>query len=79
MSSPLLMSTKDIGEPELSNFLEAFLDSCSLFGLSELYFRTKGRIVNGTGEQNLIAYYNSLGESYNQKGLNVLTIAINDF
>jgi hypothetical protein len=79
MSSPLLMSTKDIGEPELSNFLEAFIDSCSLFGLSELYFRTKGRIENGTGEQNLITYYNSLGESYNQKGLNVLTIAINDF
>jgi hypothetical protein len=49
MSSPLLMSTKCIGEQELSDFLEAFLDSCSLFGQSELYYRTKGRIENSTG------------------------------
>ncbi|MDP2175846.1 MAG: hypothetical protein Q8K70_08055 [Bacteroidota bacterium] len=79
MSSPLLMSTKCIGEQELSDFLEAFLDSCSLFGQSELYYRTKGRIENSTGEQDLIDYYAGLGQQYNQKGIDVLTIAINDF
>lgn len=79
MSSPQLLSIKDIGEPELSNFFEAYLDACSSFGLSELYFRTKGRIENGTGEQDLIDYYNNLGETYNQKGIDVLTIAITDF
>jgi hypothetical protein len=79
MSSPLLMSTKCNGEQELSDFLEAFLDSCSLFGLSELYYRTKGRIENSTGGQDLIDYYEGLGHQYNQKGINVLKIAINEF
>ncbi len=79
MSSPLLSSTKDIGEPELADFLEAFIDSCSFFGLSELYFRYGGRVENSTGDSNVANYYNNLGESFNQKGLNLLTIAIDDF
>jgi hypothetical protein len=76
MSSPQLLSFKDFGEPELSEFLEAYNDACSLFGLSELYYREKGRIENSTGDINMINYYNGLGENYNQKGITVLTLAI---
>ncbi|MES2691537.1 MAG: hypothetical protein V4658_14105 [Bacteroidota bacterium] len=76
MSSPQLLSFKNCGECELADFLEAYNDACSLFGLSELYFRQAGRIEEGTGETDLITYYTELGTAYNEKGIGVLTLAI---
>lgn len=76
MSSPQLLSFVNSGETELARFLETYNDACSLFGLSELYFRQKGRIEQSTADPDQIAFYNDLGESYNQKGIDVLTLAI---
>ncbi len=77
MSSPQLLSFVNSDEPQLATFLESFNDACSLFGLSELYYRQKGRIEYGTGQPDLIAYYTELGGTYNNKGIDLLTIAIN--
>lgn len=76
MSSPQLLSFVNSGETELATFVESFNDACSLFGLSELYYRQKGRIEYGTNEPDLIAYYDELGQQYNNKGIDLLTLAI---
>ncbi len=78
MSSPQLLSFVNSGETEVATFLESFNDACSLFGLSELYFRQKGRIEFASGEPDLIAYYDELGQQYNNKGIDLLTLAIED-
>jgi hypothetical protein len=78
MSSPQLLSFVNSGETEVAAFLETYNDACSLFGLSELYYRQKGRIEFGSGEADLVAYYNELGETYNQKGVELLSLAIAD-